>query len=114
MYLRSRKPRYYRALAGDDYTTSKASDHGVESCILDDIVLSVSSLQTPSSAPSASTRLVDLLFANLEAPEMRDLPLNVLELASERMNATYPPEPMNYQVSLRMVRLLSIVRWSFV
>jgi len=50
---------------------------------------------------------VDLLFANLEAPEMRDLPLNVLELASETMKATYPPEPMNYQVSMWMVRSLA-------
>jgi hypothetical protein len=90
------------------YTTSKALDHGVESSsVLDGIALFVSSFQTPGSAPGASTRLVDLLFANLEAPEMRDLPLNVLELASETMKATYPPEPMNYQVSMWMVRSLA-------
>ena len=51
---------------------------------------------------------MDLLFANIGAPEMRDLPLNVLEFASERIDAIYPPEPMNYQVSLCMVRSLAV------
>jgi hypothetical protein len=92
------------------YATSKALDHGVESSsVLDGIASFVSCFQTPGAAPGASTRLVDLLFTNLEAPEMRDLPLNVLELASETMKATYPPEPMNYQVSMWMVRSLAVV-----
>jgi hypothetical protein len=50
---------------------------------------------------------VDLLFAHLEAPEMRDLPLNVLELASDMMKATYPSEPMNYQASMWAMRSLA-------
>ena len=50
--------------------------------------------------------LVDLLFAHLEALEMWDFPLNVLELTSEMMKATYPSEPMNYQALMWAMRSL--------
>jgi hypothetical protein len=98
----------YHALGGNSWLYDEALDHGVESSsVLNGIALFVSSFQSPRSAPGASTRLVDLFFTNFEAPEMRDLPLNVLELASETMKATHPPEPMNYQVSMWMVQSLA-------
>ena len=80
---------------------------------------SIMELNPPASSPASpysfrSSKHPDRLQArrrvswisssrNFEAPEMRDLPLNVLELASETMKATYPPEPINYRVSMWMV-----------
>lgn len=40
---------------------------------------------------------------------MRDLPSNILGLASETMRATYPPEPRNKQLALWMLRSLAAV-----
>ncbi|KAF8968986.1 hypothetical protein BDZ97DRAFT_1797269 [Flammula alnicola] len=92
------------------YTTNKALDCGVDSSnVLDCIAFFVSSFQTPGAAPATALRLVDLLFSHLDAPEMRDLPLGVLELASETMRATYPLEPRYKHFAMWMVRSLATV-----
>ena len=89
------------------YTTNKALDHGVDSAIiLDSIADFVSSFQTPGASPTSSIRLVDNLLSHLESSEMRDIPQNLLELVSDTMRATYPPEPRNKGIAMWLVRSL--------
>ncbi|CAA7269092.1 unnamed protein product [Cyclocybe aegerita] len=92
------------------FTNNKALDHGIDTCtVLDTTASFVSCFQTPGALPDASTRLVDLLFSHLDAADMRDVPLNLLELASETMRATYPPEPRNKPVMMWLARSLMTV-----
>lgn len=89
------------------YTTNKALDHGVDSAIvLDSIADFVSCFQTPGASPASSIRLVDNLLSHLELSEMRDIPQNLLELVSDTMRATYPPEPRNKGIAMWLVRSL--------
>ncbi|KAJ3509179.1 hypothetical protein NLJ89_g5360 [Agrocybe chaxingu] len=92
------------------FTSNKALDDGIDTCtVLDTTASFVSCFQTPGAVPDASTRLVDLLFSHLDAADMRDVPLNLLELASETMRATYPPEPRNKPVMMWLARSLMTV-----
>ena len=92
------------------YTTNKALDHGVDSAIvLDNIADFVSCFQTPGASPASSIRLVDNLLSHLESSEMRDIPQNLLELVSDTMRATYPPEPRNKGIAMWLVRSLTSV-----
>ena len=90
------------------HTTSKALDLGLDSSVvLDSIASFVSSFQTPGASPASSLRLVDLLVSNIEAPDMRELPVNIIELASETMRAMYPPEPRVRHFAMWVVRSLT-------
>ena len=90
-----------------NYTTNKALDHGVDSSvILDSLADFVSCFQTPGASPTSSIRLVDNLLSHLETSEMRDIPQNLLELVSDTMRATYPPEPRNKGIAMWLVRSL--------
>lgn len=90
------------------HTTSKALDLGLDSSVvLDNVASFVSSFQTPGASPASSLRLVDLLVSNIEASDMRELPVNIMELASETMRAMYPPEPRVRHFAMWVVRSLT-------
>ncbi|KAF5315065.1 hypothetical protein D9619_007434 [Psilocybe cf. subviscida] len=93
------------------YTTGKSLDDSADdsSVVLDSVSSFVSAFQTPKANPSASLRLLDLLLTGLDAADMRDLPTNILELASQTLSATYPPEPKNKQPAIWMLRTLTSV-----
>lgn len=92
------------------YTSAKALDDGLDTHqVLDRIASFVAHFQTSGLHPAPSMRLVDSLFSNMEAGELSELPLEVLELASSTMRATYPPEPRNKQIGMWMVRSLTRV-----
>ncbi|PPQ86312.1 hypothetical protein CVT25_005613 [Psilocybe cyanescens] len=91
------------------YTTAKALDDADQDSgsVLDQVAGFVSQFQTPGLHSAPSTRLVDLLISHMDASTWRDLPLQVIELASTTMRATYPPEPRVKSVSMWMVRSLA-------
>ena len=87
--------------------TNKALDHGLDSStILDGLTDFVSCFQTPGASPTSSIRLVDNLLSHLESSKMRDIPQNLLELVSDTMRATYPPEPRNKVIAMWLARSL--------
>uniref|UniRef100_A0A8H7XPF0 Telomere-associated protein Rif1 N-terminal domain-containing protein n=1 Tax=Psilocybe cubensis TaxID=181762 RepID=A0A8H7XPF0_PSICU len=92
-----------------EYTTDKALDDADldTASVLDKVASFVSHFQTPGLYSAPSTRLVDLLISHLEPSKWHDLPLQVLELASSTMRATYPPEPRVKGVSMWMARSLA-------
>lgn len=90
------------------YATGDALDHGVDSpTVLDGISSFVSSFQTPGAQPYLSIRLADLLLSHLDISEMRVVPQNLVELASDTMRANYPPDTKNKAVTRWLARSLT-------
>jgi len=80
----------------------------MDSCqVLDRVADHINRNQTPGLHPATSTRLIDSVFSNIEAEDMRDVPARVLKLVADTLSATYPPEPRNKQFSMWMLRSLT-------
>lgn len=103
--------------AGDDFTfwsefyesyvAVNALDYGLDSyLVIDKIASFVLEYQSPGHVPSA-LRFVDYLLSLVEAPDMRDVPANFLDLISQTMRAAYPPEPRKMQIARWLMRSLS-------
>ncbi|KAG9315760.1 hypothetical protein JVU11DRAFT_3409 [Chiua virens] len=88
------------------HAMNKASDHGVDTTAVLDLVASVVA-RSPCPAFASSTRVADLLLSHCEMGDIRELPINLFELINDTLLSTYPPEPRVLQPSMWLVTSLA-------
>ncbi|KAI8994258.1 hypothetical protein BD414DRAFT_436966 [Trametes punicea] len=97
--------------AWDDFlkrSIDSALDCGVDApAFIDHVASAVAAGQSPGTM--SSVRIADLLLSNLEFSDAREVPTELLEFASDTLNASYPPAPRHKVMCVWLVRSLTRV-----
>lgn len=87
---------------------AKALDNGIDpSTVLDQIAGQILRHHTPTW--TSATRIVDLIVSDSDAANLKEIPMEVIELANYTLVSSYPPEPRNKVLSQWLIRSVTRV-----
>ncbi|KAG7442975.1 uncharacterized protein BT62DRAFT_972705 [Guyanagaster necrorhizus] len=83
----------------------KAFDYGMDASeFIDSVAANVSQSLDPTF--TSATRITDAVISRVDMADVRQIPTSLVDLVSETLRMSYPPEPSNMTTSFWMVRSL--------